>query len=111
MGPDARLARDPWHASVRRVCERVPDPYDGDAGASMGDTVSTHRTWGGICRNFHESTTDGIWGERRAQIAALSCVGSGICSFGDGLGIGPLYSSRAGRVVPRRCAVDRVMME
>ena len=38
-------------------------------------------------------------------------IGSGVCSFGDGLGIGSLYSSRAGGVVSRRRAVDRVMME
>lgn len=77
----------------------------------MGDAVFAYRARSGICRNFHESTTDGIWGERRAQIAALAGLGAGVRSFGYGLGIGPLYSSRAGRVVPRRCAVDRVMME
>ena len=39
LGPDARHARDPRHAAVRRVRERVPDPHHRDARAALGDAV------------------------------------------------------------------------
>ena len=95
-GLDAWITRDPRHAPVWCIRERVPDSHDCHAGAPMGYTVSPHRTWSRICRNFHESATYGIWRERRTQIAALSGIGAGVRSFGAGLGIGALYSSGAG---------------
>ena len=43
LGAHARHARDPRHAAVRRVRQRVPDPDDGDARAAVGDAVSAAR--------------------------------------------------------------------
>ena len=43
LGPHVRHARDPRHAALRRVRERVPDPDHGDARPALGDAVPARR--------------------------------------------------------------------
>ena len=68
LGPDDRHARDPRHAALRRLRERVPDPHHGDARAPVGHAVPAARPGRRLRRGVRPRAADGL--RRHARHAA-----------------------------------------
>ena len=98
LGPDARRARDPRHAAVRRVRERVPDPHHRDARAAVGDAVPAASR--SASRSRRSSATCSRWCSarpRRKRAAAPAGDAAGVRASGDRADARPVHSA-----VPRR---------
>ena len=109
MGIDARIDCHPGHAAFWRFHQRIPDSYVDSETASMGCSVAAAYTGRSVRRHLQQGATHGLWREFRAQVIAFTVSLSRLPSSGNGSGIGHLYSARAGRLVQRCCALDRVM--
>ena len=101
--------RDPRHAAVRRVRERVPDPHDGDARAAVGDAVpaARARAW----RSPRSSARCSRWCSARRRAKRLPHRPALIPVFVHlalVLLLGLVHSAVPRRVVPAGGAADRL---
>ena len=60
LGTHARHPRDPGHAALRRVRERVPDPHDGDARPPVGHTVPARFAGDRVRSGVQQGAADGL---------------------------------------------------
>ena len=74
LGARDRHARDPRHAAVRRVRERVPRAHHGDARPAVGHAVPAGRARARVRRGVLEDAADGVRRDERAQAPSAAAV-------------------------------------
>ena len=89
LGPDARHARDPRHAAVRRVRQRVPDPHHRDARAAVGDADPAARARRRVRGDLRPRAADGVRRDEppsgcrtRRRCCRCSCTWRSCCMLG-----------------------------
>ena len=101
-------ARDPRHAAVRRVRERVPRADDGDAPAALGDAAPAARAGRRVRGRVLQGPADGVRRDQREAAARAPRDDPGVRAPCAGADAGSLDPARAGRVVPAGRTADRV---
>ena len=101
LGADARHARDPRHAAVRRVRERVPDPHDRDARAAVGDADPARGARRRVRGDLRPGAADGVRRDHRSSACRIARAAPGVRAPRDRAAAGPVHSAVSCGLVSR----------
>jgi hypothetical protein len=105
LGAHDRHARDPGHAALRRVRERVPHPHHGDARAPVGDTLPAAGAGRGLRRRLQPRAAHGLRRHPHQAAGAPAGAGARVRAPGAGAAAGALHSALSRGVVSGSGAV------